>query len=163
MHFFSQRKRNDNFSQWKKAFKIQGDKEQCLYKARREEPSCKLNRRKGERNDGSQTCQAHFSYLIVMVARTKENSLVRSEVQLVERLVWMITYAPLSTTLDANDAPRYNDVHWCYEARNSFQESFIVGEKMFAHTWLRPKGKYCYHLIMLGEDVCINCYSLWII
>lgn len=103
------------------------------------EPSFKLNRRKRERNDGGQTYQAYFSYLIVMVVRTEENLLVRSEVQLVERLVWMITYAPLSTTWDANDAPRYNDVHWCYEARNSFQERLIVGEKMFAYTRLAPK------------------------
>lgn len=48
-------------------------------------PSFKLNRRKRERNDGGQTYQAYFSYLIVMVARTEENSLVRGEVELVER------------------------------------------------------------------------------
>ena len=54
--------------------------------------------------------KAHFSYLIVM-ARTEKDSLVQGKVQLVEHLVWMITYASLSTTLDANDAPRYNNVH----------------------------------------------------
>lgn len=37
--------------------------------------------------------------------------------------------------------------------RNSFQEHLIVGEKMFAHTWLGLKGKYYYHLMMLEEDV----------
>lgn len=82
----------------------------------------------------------HSLYLIVIIARIEEYFLIQAGWSPCLNGNLRVTFD--NNVRDVNDAMRYNDVHWCYEAQNSFQGRLIVGDKdSRSHsTWLKSNS-----------------------